>query len=167
LHVVRCDVANPTDVHDAVAGHDAVLCALGADSWGPTALYSTAARNVVLAMRGQGARRLVFLSNFGVQDEQARGTRQAALLFLARRVLRHTLADHRLALEEIGGSPLAWTAVRPLAMSDGPLTGRYRVETDGLLPPGGARVSRADVAHFMLRQAVEDEFLNSAPAIAY
>jgi hypothetical protein len=56
--------------------------------------------------------------------------------------------------------------VRPLALTNGPFTGRYRIVTEGL-PPGGIRIARADVADFMLRLATTDDHLNCAPAIAY
>lgn len=85
----------------ALAGHDVVFCTIGDKPGGPTILYSTAARNIAQAMRVQQVRRLVFLSNFGVLDETARDLRGAALLFLAKRLIRHTLADHRQALKEI------------------------------------------------------------------
>ncbi len=42
-----------------------------------------------------------------------------------------------------------WTIARPPRLTDGPLTGHYRIE-DGKLPCGRLVVSRADVAHFLL-----------------
>ena len=56
--------------------------------------------------------------------------------------------------------------MRPLALTDGPWTGRYRIAVDGV-PLKGTRIARADVADFMLRQATGDEFLGKVPAIAY
>jgi putative NADH-flavin reductase len=51
-------------------------------------------------------------------------------------------------------SDLAWTAVRPPRLTDGPRTGVYRI-ADGRNLRRGLRISRADVAEFMLR-AVDD-----------
>jgi uncharacterized protein YbjT (DUF2867 family) len=50
-------------------------------------------------------------------------------------------------------SPLEWTMVRPPQLTDKPYTGKYRVG-EGRLPPFGFKVSRADVADYMVR-AVE------------
>ena len=166
LRIVTCDVLNPVTIEPAMAGQDAVLCALGSDTRGPTTLYSSGARNIVLQMKAHAVRRIVFLSNFGVLGEKARGRRQALLLFLARRFLRHTLADHRKALDEIRRHAPEWIISRPLPMSDGPSTGVYRVAIDDL-PPNGTRIARDDVADFMLRQVTSDDYLHKLPSIAY
>ena len=166
LQVITCDVLDPTTIEPAIAGQDAVLCALGSDGRGPMTLYSTGARNIVQRMQAHGVRRIVYLSNFGVLGEKARGLRQALLLFLASRFLHHTLADHRRALDEIRGCAPEWIISRPLPMSDGPSTGVYRVAIDDL-PPNGTRIARDDVADFMLRQVTSDDYLHKLPSIAY
>ena len=166
LQVVTCDVLNAASIEPAMVGQDVVLCALGTDTRGPTTLYSSGARNIVQQMKAHAVRRIVFLSNFGVLDEKARGMRQVLLLCLARRFLRHTLADHREALDEIRRHASEWVISRPLPMSNGPAVGSYRVAIDDL-PPKGTHISRADVADFMLRQLSRDGYLNKAPSIAY
>ena len=166
LHIVRCDVLDAEAVPRALAGQDVVFCTIGDKSRGPTTLYSTAARNIVQAMQAHQVRRLVFLSNFGVLDERARDLRGAALLFLAKRVIRHTLADHRKALQDIRDHAPEWIAVRPLPLTNGPWTGQYRTAVDGI-PAKSSHIARADVADFMLRQATDDSYLNKTPAIAY
>ena len=74
------------------------------------------------------------------------------------RVLRRTLlrnvADDSIEMERVViGSGLDWTIARPPRLTNGPLTGRYRVE-NGHLPDRSAfaSVSRADVAHFLLSE---------------
>jgi putative NADH-flavin reductase len=167
LRVVRADIYEPASVSAAMAGQDVVFGTLGADSRrGPTSLYSLGARAITQGMREHGVRRLVFLSNFGVLGEEGRGVRQTALLWLARPMLRHTLADHRRALDVIGENAPQWVAVRPLPLTHSEGTGRYRVSADAL-PPGGVAIARADVADFMLEQATADTYLGQAPAIAY
>jgi putative NADH-flavin reductase len=166
LRVLPADVLNPASVGQAVAGQDVVFCAVGTDSEGPTTLYSAGARTILHAMRVHGVRRLIFLSNFGALNEAAQDVRGAALLWLAKRLIRHTLADHRRALEEIQGHNVEWVAVRPLPLTDGPWTGRYRIAVDGI-PIKGTRIARADVADFMLQQAASDEYVHKIPAIAY
>jgi len=51
-------------------------------------------------------------------------------------------------------SELDWTMVRPPQLTDKPYTGKYRVR-EGHLPRFGFKVSRADVADFMIK-AVEN-----------
>jgi putative NADH-flavin reductase len=166
LWVVTCDVLDRAAVGATIQDQDAVFCAIGTKSRGPTTLYSSAAQNVLAGMQQHGVRRLVFLSNFGVLDETASDVIGALMLTLARRVIRHTLADHRLALQAMARSGVEWTAVRPMALTDGPLTGSYRIDPRGL-PRKGRSIARADVADFMLKLAHDDQFLGQAPAIAY
>ena len=166
LRIVTCDVLDTATVAQAVAGQDAVLCALGTDNRPPVTLYSSGARNIVQQMQAHQVRRIVFLSNFGILGETSQGARQAMLLFLVNRFIRHTLADHRRALDEIRGRAAEWIIVRPLPLTNGPRTGIYRVAVDDL-PAKGTRISRADVADFMLRQVTGDEYLNKLPSIAY
>ncbi len=111
-------------------------------------------------------RRLVFLSNFGVLHEAAPDLRWAVLMPFARLRIRNLLRDHAAALEEIRRHDLDWTLVRPLILTDGPWTGRYRVVAEGL-PRGGFTISRADVADFMLQQVGSAEYVGGLPAIAY
>ena len=166
LHVVSCDALDAESVSRAIVGQNVVFCTIGDNSRGPTALYSTAARNIGQGMQAHWVRRLVFLSNFGVLGETAQDLRSAALLFLAKRVIRHTLADHRRALQEIQDHAPEWIAVRPLPLTNGPWTGQYRTAAEGI-PAKSSHIARADVADFMLRQATDNRYLSKAPAIAY
>jgi putative NADH-flavin reductase len=167
LRVLPCDVLDPVAVSQAIAGQDVVLCAIGADARrSPTTLYSTGARNILQGMQEHRVRRLIFLSNFGVLNETAQDMRGAALLFLAKRFLRHTLADHRRALAEIQRHDVEWVVVRPLPLTNGPWTGSYRIAVDGL-PTQGTQIARADVADFMVRQVTNDAYVSKVPAIAY
>lgn len=166
LRVVQCDVLDAERVSEAIAGQNAVLCAVGLSNRAPVTLYSTAARTIARGMAAHGVRRLVFLSNFGVLDETADDLRGRALLFLIKRVLRNTLADHRRALEEIRASVPEWIAVRALPLTNSPLTGHYRIALEGL-PACGMSIARADVADFMVRQIESNDNLRQAPAIGY
>lgn len=166
LHVVSCDVFNAAAVSQAIAGQDVVFCTLGTDAEAPTTLYSAGAQNIVQAMQAHQVRRLIFLSNFGVLSERAQDLPGAVLLFLIKRFIPHTLADHRRALEKIRKHAPEWIAVRPLVLTNGAWRGRYRTVVDGL-PAKGMRIARADVADFMLQQATSDDYLYQVPAIAY
>jgi putative NADH-flavin reductase len=166
LRVVPCDVLNPASVNQALAGQDVVFCTLGTHSKGPITLYSAGAHNIVQGMQAHQVRRLIFLSNFGILGETAQDLQGAALLFLVKRLIRHTLADHRRALEKIRECAPEWIVVRPLPLNNGPLTGCYRIAVDNL-PAKGMHIARADVADFMLRQATSDDYLYKVPAIAY
>lgn len=166
LRVLACDVLNADSVKQALIGQDATFATLGANTKGAITLYSAGARNIVQGMQACQVRRLIFLSNFGILDETAQGMRGIALLFLIKRFIPHTLADHRRALEEIRGQVPEWVVVRPMALTNVPRTGHYRIAVNDL-PASGTQIARADVADFMLRQATSNDYLCKVPAIAY
>jgi hypothetical protein len=70
LEAVRGDVLDSAAVEQAVLGHDAVLCAVGAGA-GPTTLREDGTRNIVRAMDKAGVRRLICQSSMGVGDSRA------------------------------------------------------------------------------------------------
>ena len=166
LVVMHCDVLDTACVTRAVEGQEAVLCALGTDARRPTTVYSAGTRNIITAMEDRDVRRLIMVSNFCVLSETPRDLVGRAMLFLGRAYLRNILPDQRQALEEVRQSHLEWIAVRPLVLVNSPGRGRYRVALDGL-PIRGRRISRADVAAFMLDQLVSREYLRTIPAIAW
>ena len=110
-------------------------------------------------------RRIIVLSAAGALREPAGSLGGSLGLTLARTFLRGVYREHRAMLEELRTRDLDWIAVRPVVLTNGPQTGRYRVVTEGI-PQGGYRVSRADVADFMIRQMTSDEFVRKLPAIS-
>ena len=73
-------------------------------------------------------------------------------------LLRGLFADKKSAEEKLRASGLDWTIVYPVLLTNGPLTERYRVG-ERLKLHGMPRISRADVAHFILNQAQSGAFV--------
>ncbi len=164
IGVIEGDVRDAEAVATTVGGCDVVFSALGSDGVGATTLYSEAARNIVAAMRGTGATRLLAVSSAGVDDDPN-------MNFFSRRiflplVLSKVLADMRVMEREIEASGLVWTIVRPSRLTDGPRTGLYRAN-DRFVPEKGREISRADVADFMYRVVVDERTLRKVAALAY
>ena len=86
--------------------------------------------------------------------------RDAPLLarLLHRLLLRDIFEDKRAAEALIRRSELAWTIVHPTGLTNGPLTGAYRSGED-LALSGFPTISRADTAHFVLRQIEDRAFV--------
>lgn len=166
LRVVQCDALDASRVARAVEGQDAVLCALGTGAGAQTTVFSVGTRNIITAMEDNGVRRLIVVSNYCLLSETPRDLAGKLMLFLSRIYLRNVLPDQLQQLEEVRQSHLEWVVVRPLALVNAPGRGKYRIALDGL-PPRGRRISRADVAAFMLDQAASREYLRTAPAISW
>jgi putative NADH-flavin reductase len=165
VRVVQGDVLDSAAVDRAVAGQEAVLVALGTATRGSPPILPQGIRHILDAMERHGARRIVVLSAAGALHDRAGSIVGSLGLMVARALLPGVYREHRAMLEELRTRNLDWIAVRPVILTNGPWTGRYRVVTDGI-PRGGYRVSRADVADFMIRQLTSDEFVRKMPAIA-
>jgi uncharacterized protein YbjT (DUF2867 family) len=85
--------------------------------------------------------------------------RIVSVLFAVARttLLRHPMADQRAQERFLAASDLDYTVVRAPRLTDGPATGTYRVLPDAL-PSSSRRISRADVADFMLQQLTDPRF---------
>ncbi len=158
------DVLDRGAVADAVQGHDAVLIALGAGRKGGVRAAGT--EHIIGAMARHGVRRLVCQSTLGAGDSRAQ------LNFFWKRImfgllLRPAYADHEAQEALVRQSGLDWIIVRPAAFTDGPATGACK---HGFPPTEKAlklKVSRADVAGFMLRQLTDDAYLRQSPGLSY
>ena len=163
LTVVRGELRDAEAIRAALAGHDAVLSAVGPVGLGRTTIMRDSARAAVAAMTAAGVRRLLILGVAALFDD-------AGLLaaFLRKTFLRN-IADDAAAMERIvEASEIDWTVARPPRLTDGPLTERYGA-ADGHLPPGAggaATISRADVAHFLLNEAERPAHVRQVVGIA-
>jgi putative NADH-flavin reductase len=167
LTVVVGDVAEAAIVASAVEGRHGVLCALGAASplhRDPTLVEGV--RHIVSAMEQHGVRRLVYLSFLGVPE----GRHQLSVVgryLVAPLLLRNVVADHTAKEWIIRRSTLEWVIVRPPRLTNGARRGRYRSGMDIRAMSVVPRISRADLADFMLRQLGEDTYVRKTPAIMY
>lgn len=62
---------------------------------------------------------------------------------------------------------LLWTIVQPAALTNGPRTGKYRVGKGASVGRLFPRISRADVAHFMLEELVRRARVREAVPLRY
>ncbi len=166
LEVVEGDVLDAAAVERAVPGHEAVLCAVGAPASDRRTLRTDATRNIIRAMETHGVKRLVCLSSLGFGD-----TRDM-LPFVMRYIvvplfLRHAFADHALQEELVKQSGLDWIIARAGSLTDGPRTGVYRHGFPVTEKGTRLKISRADVADFMLKQLTSDEYLRQTPGLSY
>ncbi|MEU3980569.1 SDR family oxidoreductase [Streptomyces sp. NPDC026672] len=180
-HVVTADLAapDPDVLASAVVGRDAVLSGLGPRR--PRAEAGVTSRGteaIVAAMRATGVKRLVVVSAAPISTVPSPGRPTPPkhdpgdgffMRHLGSHVARAMFSAHYadLALMEdiLRGSNLDWTVSRPPRLTDKPLTGVYRTAFGQNLR-GGTTVSRADVAHHMLRVLDQPETIKQTIGIA-
>ena len=151
LRVIAGDFNNSAALAGAMRGQDAVLSAIGRGySFKSEHLIERAVPVIIAVMETAGIRRLVFTSAYGVGDSFAGAPLVPRIFFST--LLRGIYADKLIGERAIRSSRLDWTIVQPTKMTDGPATRRY--QSGERLPISGmASISRADVAHFLLRAA--------------
>lgn len=146
---------------DAVAGHDAVVSALGPSARGPVTVCADGTRSALRAMKAADVRRLVAVSAHGAAESRDRSPYSLALWASVGPKMRDKEAMEAL----IRASDTDWTIVRPPALRDTAPTGRYRTGTDLRIRLTTA-VSRADLADFIVKETIEPAYLRRAPRIA-
>jgi len=160
LTVITGNVLTQADVDKTVAGADAVICTLGNTRNNPDMVVSRGTQQVITAMQQQGIPRLLVVSSLGVGDSKQ--NLSLILRLLMQTFLRKVFKDKEAQEQLVRNSGLTWTIVRPGGLTDEPRTGSYQVGVDSTLR---GRVSRADVADFVLRELTRNAFIGQAPAI--
>ncbi|HEV8580389.1 MAG TPA: NAD(P)H-binding protein [Thermoanaerobaculia bacterium] len=180
VRVVTADLAAPSQpaLESAVQGADAVLSGLGPRSLSEAGIASQGTRAIVRAMTASGVRRIVVVSAAPISTVASPGRPKPPrydpgdgflmrhlLAPLTKAVLRKHYADLALMEDLLRDSGLDWTIVRPPRLTNKPLTGTYRTAYGQNLRRGFL-ISRADVAHLMLRVLEQSETIHQVMGIA-
>jgi putative NADH-flavin reductase len=164
LKTVQGNAMDVTTVERGVRGQDAVLCALGAGRQGQVRAEGT--RNILRAMESTGVRRLICQSTLGAGDSH--GNLDFFWKYIMFGLLiRTAFADHQQQEKYVERSSVDWTLVRPAAFTDGERTGEYRHGFGSGVRNLKLKISRADVADFMLKQLTDDRYIHRAPGLSY
>jgi putative NADH-flavin reductase len=166
LQTVAGDILNLSLVQQVVAGQEAVCLSIGVGvTIKPVTVFSQGTKNVLAAMAEHGVRRLVCVTGIGAGDSAGHG----GLLYdrLFKPLLLKTIYEDKDRQEAlIRASDTDWTIVRPGFLTNGPLTENYRVLTD-LWGITADKISRADVAHFMLEELSAPRYVGQTPLLTY
>ena len=167
LRVVRGNVLEPATLDAAVEGQDAVVSALGHRRiFSPSSVQSEGTRNVLAAMSKHGVRRFVCETSLGLGNSVGRMGLPGTLLFLPV-FLAIYFWDKSGQEQVIAASDREWVIVRPGILTNGARRGTYRhgVDAGSYIVPG--RISRADVADFMLNQLTDNTYLRRAAGVVW
>src|SRR6516162_804731 len=163
--LLAADIFDPAFAATAIRGADVVVAAVGPNfatrhnarttMTSPPDLHQQLARTVIAAMKDSAATsRLIAIStaSMGPADD-AMGAGPRLLFRFFRTVVTPNLGrvgqDLRAMEEELAASGLDWYAVRPVKLTDGPLTRHVQASDRLAMKP----ISRADVAWHILALA--------------
>lgn len=164
LAVVQGDVRDRADVNTAIKGCDAALSALGASGKDDPDTRRVGTANIVSAMRDSGIDRLVVMGGFHVSlagEEHSIGQRLAGPLI---RLGRIAVSDTTALGDVVTTSGLDWTFVRSTRVVPGGPTDDVRVDGAHLGP--WSKITRGDIAQFMLRSVDERTYVRQAPMVS-
>jgi putative NADH-flavin reductase len=152
ITVKRGDLLNSSQLAHAIEGHDAVISAFG-----PRLPVSKADAHLLQQFS------VALTGAMGKTRVQRVVVESVAFLFknsiippayLLGKLLFPSIVADSAAMEKVfAESGLDWTMVRPPELTNRPYTGKYRVREEHL-PAFGFKISRADVADYMIK-AVE------------
>jgi putative NADH-flavin reductase len=166
LKVVQGDVMDLAAVEKAVQGQDAVLCVLGSGGKRKGTIRSEGTQHIIRAMEKVGVQRFICQTTLGAGDSwENLNFFWKYIMFGA--ILRDVFVDHERQENYVKQSRLGWTIVRPGAFVDGNHTGKYRHGFPGTDKTTKLKISRADVADFMLKQLADDSYLHKTPGLSY
>ena len=148
-------------VEEAVKNQHVVLCALGPTGRKDREAIAQGTRNIVEAMQQHRVRRLVYIP----YHEQGNGWGPSALFEKLMASIRPRKDNNgwQQRVDVIRESSLEWVIVRPTRLTDAAATRVHQVSIDqGKVP---LRISRADVAGFMLEQVRSPRYVRKSPVI--
>lgn len=169
LSLVEGDVMIPSTINDAMKDHDAVICCLGMPANKPGQLRSKGTKHIVESMKKFGIGKLICQTSLGFADSTQI---LANTSFFFRKIivpflLKKTFNEHELQENIIKQSKLNWTIARPGNMTDGKLTGTYKTGFQSNDRSIKVKISRADTAHFLVRQLYSNDNARRVIGISY
>ena len=149
-----------------MSGADAVLSAIGPRGGSRNKPVTEGVQNIIAAMKKQGVRRLIITSTLSAKDpNDKRDFKTNALVNFVKLAMNDAYEDIVSEAEAVRNSDLDWTIVRLAMLNNGPKSGKVKA---GYVGSGrvGTRISRADVADFILKNVRNAEYFRRLPAIS-
>lgn len=166
LVTMRSDIYDMSSVEAALRGQEVVISAIASPtSRKPTNIQAHTTETLLRHMHSLGISRFLGITSGGtnpVPDPNLPFMFQ----YVFKPVFRNIYDDQKVMEKLLVESNVDWTLARPTQLTDGPHTGVYRLANAYSLP-GGTRISRADVADFLVKQIESLAYARQGVAIAY
>lgn len=166
LCVVKGDVLESDSIKAAAAGQDAICSCIGVPiTFKPVELFSRAAHNLVETIKQHEGQKYVAVTGIGTGDSKGHGGFLYDVLFKPL-LLKTIYADKDREEEIIKNSAVDWLIVRPAGLTNGKRTGKYFIFND-LQGVTSKRISRLDVADFIVKQLKNPTQFGKTPLLTY
>jgi hypothetical protein len=118
-------------------------------------------------MKKKGVRRALFISASAIEISPVLPFyARFAAKYVLQKILRYMYDDLRIMESQVKETDTDWTIVRPPRLTDKPVSGQYRFAINGFLK-NSLRISRADVAHFMINNITNEATFRTTIEIGY
>jgi putative NADH-flavin reductase len=162
LRVVKGDVREKESFREAIGKGDIVFSFLGPKG-DVKKIAAQGTQNIIDVMKEKQAQNLIAISVAGIPvKEDQRG--KSLIDGLLRLFLKDMYADREAQLDVLRKSGLRWTALRVPRLTDQPASGSTHAFFGR--PSPSMKVSREDLADFMIAEAEIGEWVGRAPIIA-
>jgi putative NADH-flavin reductase len=166
LQIIKGDVLNETDVYKTVQGTEVVVSLFGHVKGSPAWLQTNGTKNIVLAMKKEGVRKIISLSGGGLPYQEDKPKVPDHLIRLIMKVFVPKILNDAVAHAEVlKNSNLDWVIIRGPRLTDGDKKGHYRVGWVGV--NASTQIARADLADFILTQVKDASFVGKMPFVSY
>lgn len=168
IEIVVGDLTERNAIKKCIAGADAVISALG-----PNSLKAREKRpimqgvsTIISVMEELRVRRLIQISTAAYRDpKDGFDWKSRAFTLLFSLIVRNAFDDIQATADLVSRSRLDWTLVRIPNLKDGPATGGVEVGWYGRTKLG-TKLSRGNLAKFLIDQANTEDLVRKAPGIA-
>lgn len=166
LTVVCGDILEPETLEQAIDTAEVICSCIGTGiTFSAVTLFSEGAKNLVKLLKERPEKRLIAITGIGAGNSKGHGGFLYDRLFKPV-FLKTIYADKDQEESIIKQGVKHWLIVRPAGLTNGSRTGDYRVITDyeGVI---AKRISRKDVAHFVIGQAEHPTLQARTPLLTY
>lgn len=167
LCIVKADIMAVDSLTKHLQNKDAVISAIGKNSMKPTTLYSQGTRNLLEVLKRSTSKRVFFISASGLEVNPSHSLLVRLFTrFILQQILKPMYADLWQMEAIVKASAIDWTIMRPPQLTNGPLTGCYRYSINRFLA-NGLKISRADLAHYILHAIENEQIIQTTVEVAY
>lgn len=164
IEIVQGTLFNDKQVFNALKGCDAVLSAIGGGVDSTDVTRSLGMKNIVAQMQKAKVQRIIGIGGIGILNADADTLIMDTPDFAPEYIL--VSLEHFKACNFLKASALDWTFVCPPEIMDAAVTGIYTTRADYPPVKNKFRINSGDLAMFMLKEIIANEFVQHRVGIS-